>query len=109
MAEKLVTIRTFDSYIEANIAKGLLESNGIPAFVAGENAANIYTVPSIAAASLQVPEDRVDEATELLEAAQQGVEGEELEEMEEEGSWGEEEWGEEGGDGEGDDEEDEEW
>ena len=85
MSEKLVTVKTFDSYIEANIAKGLLESNGIPAFVAGENAANVYTVPSIAAASLQVPEDKVNEARELLKAAAEGEGAEELEEMEEEG------------------------
>ena len=108
MSEKLVTVKTFDSYIEANIAKGLLESSGIPAFVAGENAANIYGVPSIAAASLQVPEDRVDEATELLEAAEHGVEGEGLEEMEEGELW-EDQWNDEGGDGEGEDEQEEEW
>ena len=35
--DELLTIATFDSSLDASIAKGALEAAGIPAFVPGEN------------------------------------------------------------------------
>ena len=43
MAERLVTIKQFGSYIEADLAKQFLGDFGIESVVTGQNAANAYT------------------------------------------------------------------
>ena len=68
MADKLVTIAQFTNYIEAEMAKQLLADYGIEAVAAGENAANIYSVPAIAEIDLQVLESRAKEALKILES-----------------------------------------
>jgi hypothetical protein len=100
MPDKLVTLRTYPDYLQANIAKGLLEENGIPAFVAGESSSTLFGVTAV---SLQVPEERFDEASEILDAVRDDVEGEQGDNREHD--WEQEQWIDETG-GESDDEDD---
>lgn len=65
MADKFVTIARFENYIEADLAKQLLNDSEIKAFVSGENASNLY--PGLAA-ELQVLQSRAKEALEILES-----------------------------------------
>jgi hypothetical protein len=70
MAEKLVTIAQYTDYIEADLAKQMLEDFGIQAVVTGQNAANIYSgISAIEGPSLQVMESQAGEAMEILESA----------------------------------------
>ncbi len=68
MADKLVTIAQFTNYIEAEMAKQLLADYGIEAVAAGENAANIYSVPAIAEIDLQVLDSQAQQAQGILES-----------------------------------------
>ena len=68
MTDKLVTIKQFENYIEAEMAKQLLADFGIAAVATGENAANVYSIPSIAASELQVFESQAEKALEILES-----------------------------------------
>ncbi len=68
MAEKLVTIAKFASYIEADMAKQLLDDFGIKSVVTGQNAANVYSVPAFAEASLQTFASQARQAQEILES-----------------------------------------
>ncbi|MHC4396225.1 MAG: putative signal transducing protein [Planctomycetota bacterium] len=66
MADKLITIATFADSIQASLAKQLLDSAGIKSLLAGQNAANIYTIPAVAATQLQVLESQAQQALEIL-------------------------------------------
>jgi len=66
--DKLVTIVKFASYVEANLAKQLLDDFGIKSVVTGENAANVYSVPAVAKAELQVLESQAQRALEILDS-----------------------------------------
>ncbi len=68
MADKLVTIAKFADYIEADLAKQLLDDFGIKSVVTGQNAANVYSVPAIADTDLQVFESQAQQAREILES-----------------------------------------
>ncbi len=68
MADKLVTIAQFSSYIEAELAKQLLDDFGIKSVVTGQNTANVYSVPAFAQASLQTFESHAQQALEILES-----------------------------------------
>ena len=68
MADKLVTVAQFANYIEANLAKQLLDDFGIKSVVTGQNAANIYSVPAIAEIDLQVLDSQAQQAQEILES-----------------------------------------
>jgi len=68
VADKLVTIAQFTNYIEAEMAKQLLADYGIEAVAAGENAANIYSVPAIAEIDLQVLDSQAQQAQGILES-----------------------------------------
>ncbi|MHC4657733.1 MAG: putative signal transducing protein [Planctomycetota bacterium] len=68
MADKLVTIAEFADSSEADLAKQLLADFGIDSVVTGQHAANIYTIPAIAAAELQVFESQAQQALEILES-----------------------------------------
>lgn len=61
-----VTIRTFKSFNEALLAKGLLESCGIDCFIADENMARVETGWAIGI-RLQVKQEDADAATEILD------------------------------------------
>jgi len=64
--DKLITIATFTDSIQASLAKQQLDNAGIKSLLAGENAANIYTIPAVAATELQVLESQAKKAMEIL-------------------------------------------
>ena len=66
MSDKIITIASYDSYIDADIAAQLLIDNGIKAAVSGGNTANIYSTPGIAQAEVMVFEDDAEKALEIL-------------------------------------------
>ena len=69
MAEKLVTIAQFTDYIEAEMAKQLLDDFGIKSVVTGQNVANIYSgLPTLADLKLQTFESQAQKALEILES-----------------------------------------
>lgn len=79
MDDRLVTIAQFANYIEAELAKQLLEDFEIKAVVTGGNASNMYLgLTAIAGPELQVLESRAKEALEILESCK--GQGQELEE-----------------------------
>ena len=72
MSEKLVTIKQFGSYIEADLAKQFLDDFGIRSVVTGQNAANAYAgLAAVASSSLQVFESQAQKALEILEPEKQ--------------------------------------
>jgi hypothetical protein len=64
-AEGMVTVGRFESPVEAQMAKGLLESYGVECFLAGENANNL--IQSAFRVWLQVRAEDEAAARELLE------------------------------------------
>jgi len=69
VADKLVTIAQFADYIEADLAKQLLDDFGIKSVVTGQNAANIYSgLPALANVELQTLESQAQQAREILES-----------------------------------------
>lgn len=67
--EKLVTVARFQDYLKANLARQLLEDEGIKAFVLGENVGNVYAgVAAVVDIELQTAESQAQEAREILEA-----------------------------------------
>lgn len=79
MGTKLVTVATFNSYIEAEMAKQTLRDNGIEAFATGENASNVYPIPAVEGPELKVAEPDAERAREILESqrAEPSEEGQE--------------------------------
>jgi hypothetical protein len=63
----LVTVSTFRSMADAQIAKGVLDEAGIESLIRSDNAGGMY--PAMAGAEILVHADDVTEATETLEAA----------------------------------------
>jgi hypothetical protein len=68
MADKLVTIAQFNDSIEASLAKQLLDDFEIKSVITGQNAANIYTLPTIATVKLQTFESQAKKALEILQS-----------------------------------------
>ena len=70
MADKLITIAKFPSYIEAEMAQQLLADNGIKAAVTGENASNIYSgMPALGGyCKLEVFERQAQQAQQILDS-----------------------------------------
>jgi hypothetical protein len=66
MAEKLVTIARFADYIQADLARQLLDDFGIKSVVIGEKYGLPYPIPS--QAELQVFESQAEQAQEILES-----------------------------------------
>lgn len=67
MEDKLVSISKFEDYIQADIAKQVLEDFGIKAVVTGTNASNVYSgLPFIEQPEVMVMSSRADEAKEIL-------------------------------------------
>jgi Putative prokaryotic signal transducing protein len=62
----LVTIRTFQDFAEAMIAKGVLESAGIECFTMDENTAHNYFANTVGGIRMQVNRPDAEAATELL-------------------------------------------
>lgn len=93
MAGKLVTVGTFDMPAEAHLAKGLLEANGLTAFLADELTVGVawHLSNAIGGIKLQVAESDVERATGILAAREDAsIEAEgvlaDLPEVEESGS-----------------------
>jgi hypothetical protein len=65
--EPLVTVRTA-KYMEAQIIKGRLESEGIPVLLSYESAGLIYglTVDGLGEVKIMVPQHLAEEAREIL-------------------------------------------
>ncbi|MGE0407538.1 MAG: DUF2007 domain-containing protein [Candidatus Korobacteraceae bacterium] len=73
MDEDLVTIRHFRSLGEAHVARGLLESAGIPCFLADEHMYNHVRLPEmLGGVRLQVSIADMETAQELLDHATSG-------------------------------------
>ena len=70
MAERLVTIAEYASYIEAEMAKQLLADYGIEAVATGENASNIYSgMPAVGGyCKLETLEGQAEKALEILKS-----------------------------------------
>ena len=68
--EQLVTVRTA-KYMEAQIIKGRLESEGIPVLLSYESAGLIYgiTVDGLGEVKIMVPQRLAEEAKEILGVA----------------------------------------
>jgi len=76
MNEKLVTVARFSDYITADLARQLLEDEGIEAFVMGQNVGNVYSgVPVAIDIELQTRESQAEEARKILEASEQEKQG----------------------------------
>ena len=69
MSEKLVTIAEFADYIQADLARQMLEDFDIKAVVTGQNAA-ISGILGVQGPALQVIESQAAEAIEILESSQ---------------------------------------
>ncbi len=83
MSEKLVTVAHFSNYIEADLARQLLEDEDIQAFVMGQNVGNVYAgVPAVMDIELQTPESQAEQAKEILEANKPPAQGSESEDLE---------------------------
>ena len=69
MPDKIITIATFENYLDADLARQLLEDAGIKCSVAGETAANVFSgLPAISRIELQVFDEDADKAIEILNA-----------------------------------------
>lgn len=68
MAERFVTIATFNDFTEAHIMKGRLEASGILCFLADQNivAAQPFYALAVGGIKLQVTEGDVEEAHKIL-------------------------------------------
>jgi len=69
MTDKLVAIKQFANYIEAELAKQQLADFGIEAVVTGANAANVYSIPAMGRPSLHVRQSQAEKALEILESS----------------------------------------
>jgi len=69
MTDKLVAIKQFANYIEAELAKQQLADFGIEAVVTGANAANVYSIPAMGRPSLHVRQGQAEKALEILESS----------------------------------------
>jgi len=65
----LVTVAAYDRVAEARLAKNLLEAEGIPAFLEGDAASDVFHLTS--EVKLQVADEHAASAREVLEAAEQ--------------------------------------
>jgi hypothetical protein len=65
--ESLVTVRTAN-YMEAQIIKGRLESEGIPVLLSYESAGLVYglTIDGLGEVKIMVPQHLAEEAKEIL-------------------------------------------
>ena len=74
MADKLVTIVRYTDYIEAELAKQLLDDFGIKSVVTGQNVANVYSgVPAAIHIELQTLQSQAEEALEILQSESKPV------------------------------------
>ncbi|WP_299824301.1 DUF2007 domain-containing protein [uncultured Pontibacter sp.] len=74
MAERLITIATFNDVTEAHILKGRLEAEGILCFLGDENIVGVqpFYATAVGGVKLKVPETEVMEAKAILARIQEG-------------------------------------
>lgn len=72
MADKLVTIAQFANYIEAEMAKQLLEDYGIKVIMTGQYTSIVYPILAVGP-KLQVLQSQAEEAREILESHRKSV------------------------------------
>ena len=65
---ELITVSTFRSMADAQIAKGILDEAGIESMIRSDNAGGMY--PALAGADLLVNAEDVEKATEELRQAE---------------------------------------
>jgi hypothetical protein len=66
--EKIVVIAEFQNYQQAEIARQILEDNGIKGFATGENSSNLYGgISAIERPQLQVKQSDGEKARQILE------------------------------------------
>ena len=63
-ADNLIAVSTFRSIADAQIAKGILDEDGIESMIRSDNAGGMY--PALASADLLVRTEDLDKATEAL-------------------------------------------
>ena len=69
MEDKLVTVAQYEDYLKAEMARLLLQRNGIEAIVTGDNVANTYAgVPAMMDLELLTLESLAEKAKEILES-----------------------------------------
>jgi len=71
MKEKFVAVAHFDNSIDADLARQLLEDEGIQALVAGQHTGILWGTPLIDDIEVQTPESQAEEARQILEAHEQ--------------------------------------
>jgi hypothetical protein len=71
MNEKLVAVAHFDNSIDADVARQLLEEEGIQAFVMGQHTGILWGTPLVDDIELHTPESQAEEARRILEAHEQ--------------------------------------
>ena len=64
-SQELITVSTFRSTADAQIAKGILDEAGIESMIRSDNAGGMY--PAIAGADLLVRAEDVEKATDALQ------------------------------------------
>jgi hypothetical protein len=69
----LVTVRTFSTLMEAEIAKGILDAAGIDCFLFDENVGRIYLANVVGGFRLRVDAANADEANRILKESDSGV------------------------------------
>jgi len=82
MNDKLVTVARFNDDMEADLARQLLEGQGITAFVMNQNVGIAWGVWPPGGVELQTPESQAEEAKEILEASRQPGESEQQADLE---------------------------
>ncbi|MFA5553861.1 MAG: DUF2007 domain-containing protein [Phycisphaerae bacterium] len=84
MDDKLVVIAEYDDYIQAEMAKQVLEDFGIKVIVVGQNASNVYggMLPALKP-KLLVMQSQAEEAKKILEEQNEISEIEEPDESQE--------------------------
>ena len=73
---KLVTVRTFCSLTEAEIAKSLLDAAGVESFLFDENVGRIYLANIVGGIRLRVDAENAEKANQALEEASTNDEAE---------------------------------
>ena len=70
MEPKLVTIAAFNMPYQAHLAKSRLEAGGIPVFIRDEHLISINNLysPALGGVKVQVPENHLKEAREILDS-----------------------------------------
>jgi hypothetical protein len=88
MSDKFVTVQTFNNSFKAQLAKNLLENEGIESMVSGELAQDMMSGTGLSQIALQVHEDQAQHAAGILAAVEAEAQlDEDWEEQAQSGVW----------------------